>query len=417
LPPLVHWSEIDKLRNLLEDVYEGKRFILQGGDCAEMFKDCTEELISIKLKIMIQMSLVIQWVARMPTVRIGRIAGQYSKPRTSATEFVTVDGVQKEVTSFRGDSVNDNDVNRRTPDPARLLQAYFYSSATLNFIRSLINSGFASLRESNHWQVDYYIDPVRREEYERMVAQLLGSLEFCEICGISLGEQINSVNFFTSHEALLLPYESGLTREYCGKSYATSAHFLWIGDRTRELDNAHVEFCRGVENPVGVKVGPSMDLQELKHLCKRLNPANIPGKLVLITRLGAANVTRCLPNIINAVKEAGVKVVWQCDPMHGNTLSASNKLKTRNFETILEEFALTFQIHQSMGSFLGGVHFELTGENVTECLGGPQELLEADLPKQYDTLCDPRLNYAQSMEIAFKVSKLLAQSKKSSALK
>ncbi|CEL95852.1 unnamed protein product [Vitrella brassicaformis CCMP3155] len=402
LPPLVYPTEVQKLRGLLEEVHGGQRFLLQGGDCAERFLDCSASVIAVKLKILLQMSLVLSYAGRKPTVRIARIAGQYGKPRSSAME--TVNGQQ--VPSFRGDNVNDMDPNNRTPDPERLVKAYFHSAATLNYLRALLTGGFADLHESKHWELEYVNSKERRLEYEALVENLLDGLSFLDVCGAT-GEASKTVDLFTSHEALVLPYEAAMTRRFNGQWFNTSAHLVWIGDRTRQLDHAHVEYCRGIENPVGIKVGPSAPPSEIVDLCKRLDPQNQPGKLVLITRLGAKNVQTHLPPLIKAAKEAGLNVIFQCDPMHGNTEKASSGHKTRRFDTVLEELLETFKTHKAHGSHLGGVHFEMTGEDVTECTGGPQEIDDTDLHIRYTTYCDPRLNYAQSLEMAFKLAACL----------
>eukprot|EP00922_Rhytidocystis_sp_ex-Travisia-forbesii_P065376 GHVS01097145.1.p1 GENE.GHVS01097145.1~~GHVS01097145.1.p1 ORF type:complete len:477 (+),score=23.56 GHVS01097145.1:287-1717(+) len=404
LPGLVQPCEIRKLRQLMTEVAQRKRFILQAGDCAERFLDCNEATINVKLKIILQMSLIISWLAKTPTVRIGRIAGQYAKPRSSAYE--TVNG--QTLLTFRGDCVNGINANERTPDPNRLITAYFRSSATLNCVRSLLSGGFADLHKSKHWELDYVMCGQRRAEYGKLVSELLNTLDFMECCQCSTSEATRTVDFFTSHESLILPYESGLTRRGDdNKWYCTSAHMLWIGDRTRQHDHAHVEFCRGIENPIGVKVGPSALPADVLRLCNILNPDNVLGKVVLITRYGASKVETKLPELISVVTAANAQVVWQCDPMHGNTQTTSTNVKTRLFNDILQEFMETAAVHQRLGSYLGGVHFELTGEDVTECLGGPQELKEHHLSVRYATYCDPRLNYAQSMEMAFKIAKIL----------
>eukprot|EP00920_Eleutheroschizon_duboscqi_P007170 GHVT01016493.1.p1 GENE.GHVT01016493.1~~GHVT01016493.1.p1 ORF type:complete len:497 (-),score=77.42 GHVT01016493.1:2889-4379(-) len=404
LPPLVQPAEIDTLLKCLADVQTEKKFILQGGDCAERFLDCCEDSLRPKLQILLQMSVVIAWAGRRPTVRIGRIAGQFAKPRSAPTE--EVDG--QVVSTFKGDCVNDIDPTKREPDPDRLVQAYFYSSSTLNCIRGLLSAGFADLRKADNWQMDHYFHCAkRRAEYHEMAEQLLNSIQFMDTCGVGFSSGLDSVEFYTSHEALVLPYETAMTRKYNGKFYDTSAHFVWIGERTRQLNGAHVEFCSGIENPVGVKVGPKADPLEIVALCQKLNACNRPGKVVLITRLGASKVKEALPPLIKLVQEAGVSVVWECDPMHGNTETTKDNVKTRHFDKMLAELIDTFEIHAALKSHLGGVHFEMTGDNVTECIGGPQELGEEDLHINYQSYCDPRLNYAQSMEIAFQVARIL----------
>jgi 3-deoxy-7-phosphoheptulonate synthase len=406
LPPLVHDGEIVRLRGLLAEVAEGKRFLLQGGDCAELFDYCQTRLIENKLKIIIQMSLIFIWGARKPVVRIGRMAGQYAKPRSKATEILDNGD---EVMAYRGDNVNGFDVNDRKPDPERLIRAYFHSAATLNYVRALIDGGFSNLHHANHWVLDHVRSSDIREQYESTVQHMLDSLDFIRTIGQDPGEEIKSANIFSSHEGLLLDYEMALTRHVHGTWYDQSAHFLWIGDRTRHIDGAHVEFFRGIENPIGVKVGPSLHAEELIELLNILNPLKEPGKVTLITRYGAGKVKDLLPKHIRAVKDAGFHgiVVWCCDPMHGNTEISRRNRKTRLFSKILEELTATFSILQEHGGHLGGVHFELSGESgVTECIGGTMELTDTDLEENYQTHCDPRLNYEQSLDVAFVLAQL-----------
>lgn len=406
LPPLVHDGEIVRLRGLLAEVAEGKRFLLQGGDCAELFDYCQTRLIENKLKILIQMSLIFIWGARKPVVRIGRMAGQYAKPRSKATEILDNGD---EVIAYRGDNVNGFDVNDRKPDPERLIKAYFHSAATLNYVRALIEGGLSNLHHANHWVLDHVRSSDMREQYELTVKHMLDSLDFIHTIGQDSGEEIKSANIFSSHEGLLLDYETALTHHIHGSWYDQSAHFLWIGDRTRHIDGAHVEFFRGVENPIGVKIGPSSHAEELIRLLNVLNPRKEPGKVTLITRYGAGKVRDLLPKHINAVKDAGFHgvVVWCCDPMHGNTEISRRNRKTRLFSKILEELTATFSTLQEHGAHLGGVHFELTGESgVTECIGGTMELTDTDLEENYQTHCDPRLNYEQSLDVAFVLAQL-----------
>lgn len=406
-PPLITANEVDKLCSQLGEVAKGKRFLLQGGDCAERFKDCNSLFIEKKLRILLQMSLVLTWGARIPTVRIGRMAGQFSKPRSS--DFETVDGT--EVYSFRGDNVNGFDPANREPDPSRLLQAYFHSAATLNYVRALLAGKFADLHDAKLWDLDFVKNAAHRSEYEDMVKRILDALDFIKVCGAGDDPAFSTVDFFTSHEGLHLPFEESMTTKVGDKWYNLGAHFLWIGDRTRQLDHAHVEYFRGIENPIGIKVGPSSKPEEIVELVKILwpEPAAKPGRITLITRMGASKVAESLAPIVKAVVAAGLPVVWQCDPMHGNTsTSKPSGLKTRDLDNILKEIRITFEVHQSLGTVLGGVHLELTGENVTECTGGPEMLTEEDLPERYTTYCDPRLNYAQSMEVAFLMATYLA---------
>ncbi len=405
LPPLVAPGEIDTLRRKLADAAAGRAFLLQGGDCAERFQDCALAPIEAKLKILLQMSLVLTWGARIPVIRVGRMAGQYAKPRSSDTEVV--DGV--EMPSYRGDHVNANlpDLASRQPDPERLVSAYFHSAATLNYARALLDAGFADLHQPRHWDLGFVRSVDSRSEYEDMLERILDALDFVESTGVRGDAALRTVELYSSHEGLLLPYEEALTRELGGAAYNLGAHMLWIGDRTRQLDGAHVEYCRGVENPIGVKVGPSLDAAALVRLVEALEPANRAGRVTLITRFGAERVEALLPPLVAAVRAAGQDVVWSCDPMHGNTHKTAGGIKTRSVDRILGELRGTFDVHSAAGSHLGGVHFELTGEDVTECVGGPQELSEDDLCRSYETFCDPRLNYAQSLEMAFLVAQRL----------
>ncbi|KAH7467103.1 hypothetical protein PRIC1_011142 [Phytophthora ramorum] len=407
LPGLVSVREIEQLKTQLADVAAGKRFLLQGGDCAERFQDCQPELIEKKLKIMVQMSLVLVWGARMPTVRVARMAGQFAKPRSSNTEML--DG--EEVTSFRGENINGYEKDQRTPDPNRLLEGYFHSAATLNYGRVLVSSGFADIHDAGKWDLDFVQTSSRREEYQHMVNEITDSLHFVHMCGVGADSpHLKTVDLFVSHEGLELGYEETMTRKVDGKYYNVGTDFLWIGDRTRQLDHAHIEYFRGIENPIGIKVGPSMAVDELVPLIRKLwkDPEANPGKITLITRYGSGKVADLLPKHIAAVKAAGLKVIWSCDPCHGNTIVAENGYKTRPFDRIFGELEQTLEIHREAGTSLGGVHFELTGENVTECIGGPQGIDEGDLPLRYTSYCDPRLNYSQSMEVAFLLAKNLS---------
>ena len=412
LPPLVHPNEIKTLKAQLAEAVAGKRFLLQGGDCAERFMDCTEQNIEAKLKILLQMSLVLTWGANMPTVRIGRVAGQYGKPRSSPYESLP-DGTQ--VHSFKGDNINgfEKTVEARRPDPQRLVQSHFYSHTTMNYIRALIKGGFADLHNSKAWDLGAFNDVAQRSRYEAITQRICHSLDFMNSIGISSQqESVRQVDYFSSHEGLHLDYEAACTRVMpSGEAYNLSGHFLWIGERTRQIDGAHVEFFRGISNPVGVKIGPTITPDELLELVKVLNPYNEPGKLTLITRCGANKVNDVLPPLINIVKASGYHVLWICDPMHGNTYTANNGLKTRSFDDILCELTQTFLIHKQCNSYLGGIHFELTGEHVTECVGGPQDLQDGDLLQRYTTYCDPRLNYSQSLSMSFCISDLIRESR------
>ncbi|MDQ3265988.1 MAG: 3-deoxy-7-phosphoheptulonate synthase class II [Myxococcota bacterium] len=405
-PPIVAVGECQLLRQQLAEAAEGKRFLLQGGDCAERFEDLTGRAVVNKLKILLQMSLVLTYGARKPIIRVGRMAGQYAKPRSSATEVVD----EVELPTFRGDNVNDllADVRLRTPDPSRLERGYFSSTATLNFVRALLKGGFADLREPEHWQLDFIPASGVHAGYREIADRIRDTIDYLRSLG-SAGEGVHAVDFFTSHEALLLPYEEALTRRRQGEAdfYNLGAHFLWIGERTRHLDGAHVEYFRGIQNPIGVKVGPRVLPEELLRLMDLLDPAGQPGRLTLITRLGHQQIATVLPPLVRAVQQAGRKVVWSCDPMHGNTHTTADGLKTRAFDDIGSELKTAFEVHHAEGSVLGGVHFELTGENVTECVGGVEGLVAADLRRAYESGCDPRLNYAQSMEMAFLIGALL----------
>jgi 3-deoxy-7-phosphoheptulonate synthase len=406
LPPLVAPGAVSYLKRLLAEVAQGQRFLLQGGDCAERFADCEARPIADKLKVLLQMSLVLTYGLRQPVVRVGRIAGQYAKPRSAATEVV--DGVMLPV--YRGDLVNGFKAApaERVADPERMLQAYFHAAATLNYVRALIEGGFADLHHPEHWNLGFISSSARSQQYSDIVARILDAISFMEACGSALETALGRIDFFTSHEALVLPYEQALTRRDAatGCHFNTGAHMLWLGDRTRDLDGAHVEYLRGIANPVGIKAGPTSVPEELVRLLERLNPANEWGRITLITRLGADRVTTLLPPLIRAVQSAGARVLWSCDPMHGNTLRTGGGIKTRDFEQILGELRETHALHRGHDSRLGGVHFELTGENVTECLGGARGLAEADLVTRYDTYCDPRLNEEQSLEMAFLIAGL-----------
>ena len=405
LPPLVNHGEVDALRAHLAKAAKGEAFLLQGGDCAERFADCTKTSIEAKLKILLQMSLVLTWGARIPVIRVGRMAGQYAKPRSNDTE--TVNGV--ELPSYRGDNVNSikPDTAARIADPQRLVKAYHHSTATLNYARALVDGGFADLHHPQHWDLGFVRSEAQRKEYEDMVERIRDAIDFVESTGVRGTATLKTIELFSSHEGLLLAYEEALTEKVNDQWYNLGAHFLWIGDRTRNLGDAHLEYFRGIENPIGVKVGKQMQPQELVEIITTLEPENRPGRITLISRVGTANVRETLPPLIAAVREAGRVVTWVCDPMHGNTTLTDTGLKTRNYDLILEELAAAFEIHQEQGGQLGGVHFELTGEDVTECTGGPQELSEADLSRSYETYCDPRLNYAQSLELALRIAQRL----------
>lgn len=404
LPPLVTSWEVDELREQLARAGDGKAFVLQGGDCAETFDDCRSDAIVTKLKILLQMSVVIISGLKRPVVRVGRMAGQYAKPRSADTETRT----DQTLPSFRGDIINRNTFTAedREPDPELMLRAYERSALTLNFVRSLIDGGFADLHHPENWDLDWVQHSPLADRYHRMVQTVADGLDFFEsLTGKSI-DQARRVDFFTCHEGLHLPYEQAQTRflERRQAWYDLTTHFPWIGARTAQLDGAHVEFFRGISNPIGVKIGAGTAPAALRGLLRTLNPANQPGRLTLIHRLGAASIRKVLPELIDTVSEAAAKVVWICDPMHGNTETASSGLKTRRLENILEELDAAFEVHRAAGSNLGGVHLELTGDHVTECTGGARGLTDADLRRDYRTQVDPRLNYEQAMEVAMRIA-------------
>jgi 3-deoxy-7-phosphoheptulonate synthase len=403
LPPLVTSWEVQHLRQQLARAQDGGCFVLQGGDCAESFADCEPALITNRLKVLLQMSLVLVHGMRQPVLRIGRFAGQYAKPRSADLE--TRDG--QTLPSYRGDLVNAAPFTAaaRTPDPQRLLEGHMRSAMTINFVRGLIDGGFADLHHPEYWDLDWVRHSPLAAEYQRMVDALGDSVRFMEtLAGKPIGD-FSRVDFFTSHEALLLWYEQAQTRTVPRAPgwYNLSTHFPWIGMRTAALDGAHVEYCRGIRNPLGIKVGPGMDAGWVLALCERLNPDNEPGRLTLIHRMGAGRIAEALPPLIEAVRRAGHRVLWLCDPMHGNTQTTPGGLKTRPFDDILSELTQAFTIHREAGSRLGGVHLELTGEDVTECTGGARNLSATDLQRAYRSEVDPRLNYEQALELALKI--------------
>ena len=415
LPPIVTPTEIIKLRKDLRDVALGKAFLLHGGDCAELFEYCEQDAIESKIKLLLQMSIVLIWGANKPVVRIARMAGQYAKPRSSPTEIHN--GV--EIPSFRGDILNGFHPSERKIDPSRLVMAYNYSAATLNYIRASISSGIADLHSPLDWGLGHVRDQGIRTKYASIVRSITDTLNFMRTVGAD-SSVLETIDLYTSHEGLLLEYEQNLTRrlrhpptraQLLGDQqtdkegwYNTSAHFIWIGDRTRQLDGAHVEYFRGIENPIGIKVGPTMKGDELVDLLDIVNPTKQVGKVTLITRYGEGKVEGLLGAHIEAVKKSGHIVAWQCDPMHGNTRSTPSGVKTRQFTSILSELSSALKIHQRHGSFLGGVHLELTGEAVTECVGGSEGLTDEDLNLNYTTYCDPRLNEKQALELAFLIA-------------
>lgn len=409
LPPLVQGAEVDRLRRSLADVARGRAFLLQGGDCAESFDDCSAAPIEAKVRVLLQMSLIMVWGARVPVVRIARMAGQYAKPRSSPVE----DWGGREVPSFRGHNVNGFEPDDRTPDPGRLVSAYFHSAATLNHLRGLLHSGFADLHAPHNWNLDWIRSDRVRGRYTRIVDRLLDCLNFMKTIGADGDETLRRADIYTSHEGLILDFEESMTRRVVvgvdgdgdGSCYYNlGAHFLWIGDRTRQLDGAHVEYFRGLRNPIGLKVGPSMSPAELVRVLDLLDPAHEPGKVTLISRYGVGRVRDLLPAHIRAVQATEHVVVWSCDPMHGNTHASLSHphLKTRSFADILDELRANLECHAACGSTLNGVHFEMTGEAVTECEGGSVET--SITAEGYQTYCDPRLNGSQSIELAFLIA-------------
>lgn len=400
LPPLVTSWEILALKQQLAEAQEGRRFLLQGGDCAESFDACTSEVISNRLKVLLQMSLVLVHGMRKPVVRVGRFAGQYAKPRSADSE--TIDGLT--LPSYRGDMVNAPafTAEARTPDPRRMVKAHARSAMTMNFVRALIDGGFADLHHPEYWNLSWVGHSPLADEYRRMVEAIGDAVRFMETLSGEEIHNLNRVDFYTSHEALLLPYEEALTRQvprHWGW-FNLSTHFPWIGMRTADVDGAHVEYFRGIRNPVAVKVGPSVAPDALLRLIDVLNPEDEPGRLTLIHRMGAAHIAEWLPPLLDAVRRDGRRVLWVCDPMHGNTETTRNGYKTRRFANIGRELELAFELHAAAGTRLGGVHLELTGEDVTECLGGARELTETDLERAYCSTVDPRLNYEQALEVA-----------------
>jgi 3-deoxy-7-phosphoheptulonate synthase len=408
-PPLVFAGEARDLKAQLAEAAAGRAFLLQGGDCAESFAEFHANTIRDTFKVLIQMTVVLMYAGGLPVVKVGRMAGQFAKPRSAPTEVQ--DG--QELPSYRGDIINRMafEQDGREPDPARMVQAYNQAASTLNLLRAFALGGFADLHKVHRWTQDFIADSPAGERYEELAERISEALTFMEAVGLTSEAvpQIKEASFFTSHEALLLPYEQALTRQdsLSGEWYDCSAHMLWIGDRTRQPEGAHVEFLRGVKNPLGLKCGPSLDPDELIRLIDILNPENEPGRLTLISRMGADGIEAGLPPLIRKVKAEGRAVVWSCDPMHGNTIKSGNGYKTRPFDRILAEVRGFFAVHAAEGTYPGGVHFEMTGQNVTECTGGAQAITDEDLADRYHTHCDPRLNASQSLELAFLVAESL----------
>ena len=407
-PPLVFAGEARSLKAKLKEVSEGKAFLLQGGDCAESFADFHPDNIRDSFKVILQMAVVLTFGSSCPVVKVGRIAGQFAKPRSKDTEIID----EIELESYKGDIINGIDFNEksRKPDPERLIKAYNQSAATLNLIRAFSQGGFANLNKIHQWNLNF-VEEDNAKKFKEISSRIDECLAFMNACGINEKNvrQLYETEFFTSHEALLLDYEEALTRidSTSGKWYDVSAHMLWVGDRTRQIDGAHIEFLKGIENPIGIKVGPSTDSDELIKILEALNPKNEPGRITLICRMGAEKINTILPNIINKVKKNGNQVVWACDPMHGNTIKSNTGYKTRPLANIFSEIQQFFNIHKSLGTYPGGVHLEMTGQDVTECMGGLQEITDEDLKNRYHTFCDPRLNASQSLELAFLISDFL----------
>jgi len=408
-PPLVFAGESRNLLKQLGEVANGNAFLLQGGDCAESFADFNPNNIRDSFKVILQMSVVLTFGAACPVVKVGRIAGQFAKPRSQDKEIIN--GVELE--SYKGDIINGIDFNKksRQADPERLIQAYNQSAASLNLLRAFAQGGYANLKQIHQWNLNFAEDNKYKKKFEDMANRIDECLSFMEACGINDQNvrQMNETDFYTSHEALLLPYEEALTRidSTSGKWYDVSAHMLWIGDRTRQLDGAHVEFVKGIQNPIGLKVGPFTDISELLKIIETINPNNIPGRITLICRMGADKISTILPNIINQIKKTEAIVVWACDPMHGNTIKSSSGYKTRPLVNIISEIEQFFKIHREAGTYPGGIHLEMTGQDVTECIGGIKEITDDDLKSRYHTFCDPRLNASQSLELAFLLSDFL----------
>ena len=408
-PPLVFAGEVRELRASLAEAAAGRAFVLQGGDCAESFAEFHPDNIRDTFRVLLQMAVVLTFGAACPVVKLGRLAGQFAKPRSSSVE--TREGV--ELPSYRGDIVNaiEFDARARTPDPERMLRAYLQAASTLNLLRAFAQGGYADLHQVHRWSLDFVTETPQAERYRALADRIQETLDFMEACGVTAATTpaLHQTAFYTSHEALLLGYEQALTRtdSTSGSWYDTSAHLLWIGDRTRQPDGAHVEFLRGVGNPVGVKVGPGITIDALLRLIDGLNPGNDPGRLMLISRMGAESVREALAPLVRAVEREGRSVVWSCDPMHGNTVKSASGYKTRVFEQVLEEVRGFFEVHRAEGTHAGGIHVEMTGRDVTECVGGVQAISEEGLAGRYHTHCDPRLNASQSIELAFRIAQML----------
>jgi len=405
-PPLVFAGETRSLTKQLAEVVDGKAFLLQGGDCAESFAEFHPDNIRDSFKLILQMALILTSSASLPVVKVGRIAGQFSKPRSSPIEIK--DG--KELPTYLGDNINGIEFNAkvRKPDAKRMFRAYSQAASTLNLLRAFSQGGFADLRKVHLWNLGFVNKSQQGKRFKELEDKVSDALSFMEACGITpeSNRRLRTVNFYTSHEALLLPFEESMTRvdSTTGEYHDTSAHFVWIGDRTRQPDGGHVEFCKGIKNPIGIKCGPSLKATELVQLCTILNPENEKGRITLISRFGYDNVEKFLPKLIRTIKKEGLNVVWSCDPMHGNTIKSAAGYKTRPFNNVVKEVKNVFSVHQAEGSFAGGLHVEMTGQDVTECTGGAQKISEQDLSHRYHTHCDPRLNASQALELAFLIS-------------
>ncbi len=406
LPPLVFAGECDDLKAKIAEAAAGRAFWLQGGDCAETFASATADSIRNRIKTILQMAAVLQYYSSLPVIKVGRMAGQFAKPRSNDME------TRGDVTlpAYRGDAVNDIEFTEssRTPDPQRLVRVYNTSAATLNLVRAFTRGGFADLRQVHEWNKGFIRDSQFGEKYEQMATEIGRALAFMESAGVD-PEQFKAVDFYASHEALIIEYEKALTRidSRTQLPYDVSGHFIWIGERTRQLDGAHVDFASKVRNPIGVKLGPKSTVEDALALIAKLNPDNEPGRITFITRMGAKTIREALPALVDGVTKSGASVLWVCDPMHGNTFESKNGYKTRNFEDVLDEVRGFFEVHKKLGTHPGGIHIELTGDDVTECLGGGDQVSEKDLESRYETACDPRLNHSQSLELSFLVAEML----------
>ena len=406
LPPLVFAGECDELKARIADAAAGKAFWLQGGDCAETFGSATADSIRNRIKTILQMAAVLQYQSSLPVIKVGRMAGQFAKPRSNDTE--TRNGVT--LPAYRGDAVNGLEFTEesRTPDPQRLVKVYNTSAATLNLVRAFTQGGFADLRRVHEWNKGFIKDSTFGEKYEQVANEIGRALSFMESAGVDPNE-FKAVDFYASHEALIIEYEKALTRidSRTELPYDVSGHFIWIGERTRQMDGAHVDFASKVRNPIGVKLGPKTTVEDAIALIEKLDPNREPGRLTFITRMGAGKIREILPALVEGVTKSGAQVLWVCDPMHGNTFETSNGYKTRQFEDVLDEVRGFFEVHKALGTHPGGIHIELTGDDVTECLGGGNQISEKDLESRYETACDPRLNHSQSLELAFLVAEML----------